>query len=307
MRTLILNQSNLVQDGYNNKFVYRFPNSVFFKDDYIAVNSITMYYSWFNITAEYGNNVFQYIWDGVTYTINIPDGLYEVSQLNQLLQFTFIQNGHYLTLSGQNVYFIELVANPTRYAIQINTYLLPVVGQFTLAAGVYTGNVGTQYVGMTTSNALFFPATNQNPQLVLPANFNQLLGYVAGFTTNLNNNNAYVPPVNDPYVSKNNVGTLSYISTLAPNLQPNNSLILSMSNIDNAYAVPSSLLYSITANVGFGEIINERAPNFVFNKLIDGTYNQLRLEILGTNLSQIRIADPAITITLVIKNKNEVI
>ena len=156
MRTLILNQSNLVQDGYNNKFVYRFPNSVFFKDDYIAVNSITMYYSWFNITAEYGNNVFQYIWNGVTYTINIPDGLYEVSQLNQLLQFTFIQNGHYLTLSGQNVYFIELVANPTRYAIQINTYLLPVVGQFTLAAGVYTGNVGTQYAGMTTSNALFF-------------------------------------------------------------------------------------------------------------------------------------------------------
>jgi len=307
MRTLVISQSNLIQDGFNNKFVYRFPNSVFFKDDYVAVNSINMFYSWFNITAELGNNVFRYIWGGTTYTINIPDGLYEVSQLNQLLQFSFIANGHYLTLSGQNVYFAEILLNPTRYAVQINTYLIPTALQFTFNAitGIYTGNVGTAYAGMTTSNAAFFTATNQNPQIVLPANFNQLLGFIAGFTTDLNNNNAYVPPVGSNFISKNGAGTISYISTTAPNIQPNSSIILSMSNIDNAYANPSSLIYSVVANVGFGEIINERSTNFIWNRLLDGTYNQIRLEFLGTNLQPIRIADPAITITLAIKNKNE--
>jgi len=305
MRTLVISQSNLIPDGFNNKFVYRFPNSVFFKDDYIAVNSITMYYSWFNITAELGNNVFSYIWGGTTYTITIPDGLYEVSQINQLLQFTFIANGHYLTLNGQNVYFAEILTNTTRYAVQINTYLIPVVGQFTLAAGVYTGNIGTQYEGMTTTNAAFFTPTNQNPQIVMPANFNLLLGFSAGYTTDQNVNNAYVPPVGSNFISKNGVGTLSYISTIAPNIQPNSSIILAMSNIDNAYANPSSLIYSVVANVGFGEIINERSTNFIWNKLIDGTYNQLRLEFLGANLQPIRIADPSITITLAIKNKNE--
>lgn len=100
MRTLILNYNNLVKDGENNKFIYRFPNSVQFKDSYIAFAKCSIYYSWFNISSNLVNNYFSYNWvaAGVTtsYTINIPDGLYEVATLNQLLQFTFITNGHYL-------------------------------------------------------------------------------------------------------------------------------------------------------------------------------------------------------------------
>ena len=57
MFVLVLNQSNLVQDGQNNKLVYKFPNSVVLTNKYIAVSSITMYYSWFNITASLANNV----------------------------------------------------------------------------------------------------------------------------------------------------------------------------------------------------------------------------------------------------------
>ena len=62
MRTLVLNQTNIVQDGQNNKLVYSFPNSVLFKDAYVAVSSISMYYSWFNITSAINNNTFQYSW-----------------------------------------------------------------------------------------------------------------------------------------------------------------------------------------------------------------------------------------------------
>ena len=294
MRTLVLNQSNLVQDGQNNKFVYRFPNSVQFKDNYIAFASCSIYYSWFNITSTYQNNYFTYNWingAGVatTYTINIPDGLYEIATLNQLLQYTMIQNGHYLVNgSGENVYYAEFLVNPARYAVQINTYLFPTA----LPAG-WTNPAGVA-----------FPPQSFNPIITIPAKFNIIVGYTAGFATNQNLNNAYIPPVSN-YVAKLANGTLSYISTSAPNVQPNSSLLFSISNIDNAYAQPTSIIYTLVPAVAVGEIINEKPPNFIWTKLINGTYNELRLTILGTDLQPITINDPSITIVLVVRDVGE--
>jgi hypothetical protein len=294
MRTLILNQSNIVQDGENNKFVYRFPNSVQFRDNYIAFSSCSMYYSWFNVTNNFRNNFFTYNWldalgVSTTYTVNIPDGLYEVTALNSYLQYIFIQNGHYLVNpSGDNVYYAEFIVNPERYAIQINTFLFP-----TALPALWTNPAGVA-----------FPPQSFNPIVTIPAEFNTLIGYVAGFATDQNLNNAYVPPVS-PYVSKLANGTLSYISTSAPNIQPNSSILFSLSNIDNAYASPSSILYSIVPNVASGQIINEKPPSLIWNKLINGTYNELRMTILGTDLSPIKINDPAITVVLVIRDPGE--
>lgn len=294
MRTLVLNYSNLVQDGQNNKFVYRFPNSVQFKDNYIAFTSCSLYYSWFNITSAYQNNTFTYNWiDGAgvatTYTIVVPDGLYEVATLNQLLQYTFIQNGHYLVNgSGENVYYAEFLVNPARYAVQINTYLFPTA----LPAG-WTNPAGVA-----------FPPQTFNPVITIPAKFNIILGYTAGFATDQNLNNAFVPPVSQ-YVSKLANGTISYISTSAPNVQPNSSLLFSISNIDNAYAQPTSIIYTLVPSVAVGEIISEKPPNFIWTKLINGTYNEIRLTILGTDLQPIIINDPSITIVLAVRDPGE--
>jgi len=294
MRTLVLNQSNLVQDGQNNKFVYKFPNSVQFRDCYISFASCSMYYSWFNIASEFSNNTFSYNWingAGVptTYTITIPDGIYEIDTLNKFLQYTFIQNGHYLVNSAsQNVYYAEFIVNPARYAVQINTFLFPTA----LPVG-YTNPAGVP-----------FPPQSFNPIITIPANLNVIMGFTAGFATDQNLNNAYIPPVSQ-YVSKLANGTLSYISQVAPNVQPNSSILFSVSNIENAYANPSSILYSLVPNVGIGEIINERPAQFIWTKLINGTYNELRLTILGTNLSPLKINDPQITIVLVIRDAGE--
>ena len=37
MFILVFNQSNIVNDGQNNKLVYKFPNSVKLTDKYIAI------------------------------------------------------------------------------------------------------------------------------------------------------------------------------------------------------------------------------------------------------------------------------
>lgn len=295
MRTIVLNRSNLVPDGQNNKMIYNFPGSVDFKDSYIALSQVSMYYSWFNISERYNNNIIQYTWvvgaTTTTYTIDIPDGLYEVSRLNEYLQFALIQNGHYLINSaGENVYYLEMIVNPSRYAVQLNTFLVPT----SLPAGF---TEPASWVGYATQTF--------NPQFILPTNINSILGYVENFTTNANTNNAYVPPANDDYVSKLANGTLSYISTTAPDIQPNSSILVSISGIDNKYANPTSVIYSIVPSVAIGALINEKPPQYAWNKLLPGTYNQLRLTILGTNLQPIQINDPAITFLLVIKDKGE--
>ena len=75
MKTLILNSSNVVAGSDNTVFKYVFPNGGYnFKDDYIGVQEVSIYFSAFNITASYSNNSFSYIWvDGTTNVVAIPD------------------------------------------------------------------------------------------------------------------------------------------------------------------------------------------------------------------------------------------
>lgn len=290
MRTLIFNSNNIIQDGQNNKLVYRFPNSVQFPNNYISLSQAQIYYSWFNITSDNRNNIIQYIWiDGAgvqtTYTINIPDGLYEIATLNKLLQFSFIQNGHYLVnASGENVYYAEFLVNEPRYACQINTFLFPT----------------SLPLGWSNPASVSFPPQSFNPSVILPSNINTILGFTANFTTDLNINNAFTPPVSS-YVSKLVNGTISYISTTSPNVQPNSSLIINISNIDNAYAQPTGTCYSIVPSVGIGEVINEKPVEFIWNKLIPGTYNQISIQLLGSDLNPIKINDPSMSFIFVIK------
>lgn len=294
MKIIVLNQTNIIPDGQNNKLIYKFPNSVQFKDNFIAVSSVSMYYSWFNITQAYTNNTFTYTWtEGTTtttYTILIPDGLYEISTLNDLLQFSFIQNGHFLVNSaGQNVYYAEFILNPSRYAVQLNTYLFPT----------------SLPTGWSNPGALVFPTQTFNPSVATPANFCYILGFAPTFVSSPNTNNSYIPPANSSTISKNSVGTISYLSTSAPNLQPNSSILFSLSNIDNRLAQPTSIIYSLVPAVAVGEIITETPPQFMWNKLLDGTYNELRLSILGTDLSPIKINDPNMTFLLTIRDKED--
>lgn len=293
MRTLILNSTNLINDGYNNKLVYKFPNSTKFSNSYIALAQAQLYYSWYNISSDYQNNIIQYIWVNnlgvqTTYIITIPDGLYEITTLNQLLQFEFIKNGHYLVnASGENVYYAEFIVNPSRYAVQINTYLVPT----------------SLPTGFTNPASLVFPNTTFNPSVILPANINKILGFVVNFTSNINLNNVYVPPVGSQFISKLANGTISYISTTSPNVQPNSSLILNLSNINNDIASPSGACYTIVPTVNIGENIYEKPAEFIWNKIISGTYSQITLNLLGTDLNQIKLNDPSMSFVFVIKDE----
>jgi hypothetical protein len=289
--TIVLNQSNIVPDGKNNTLIYKFPNSVSFPHHEIAIQNITMYYAWENINASpLSNNTFSYTWvsgtTSTTYQVVIPNGLYEIRDLNFYFQYICIQNGTYLIDSaGANVYYAEFLVNPNRYAVQINTFPVPTTlptGWSVPVADPASGSAG--WVG--------FPTTTFNPQLTIPANLNTLLG----FTT----------PV--PFQTSLNSGVginLSYLSNTAPQVQPNSSVYFAISNIANKYSIPNSIIYSLSPSVGFGEQINEYPPQFAWNKLLSGTYNEIRLQILGINFQPITLLDPNMTIVLVIRDTKD--
>lgn len=309
MFVIVFNESNIVQDGQNNKLIYKFPNSTILTNKYISVSNISMFYSWFNISENNNNNRFTYTWtsgdSGVdiveTYTIIIPDGLYEIADINFYCQFEMINNGTYWisTLTGQYAYPFEILVNASRYAIQLNTYLLPTsLPPNSTIAGI--------------ANFPGWPLVQQNPVITFPANFNKIVGYFAGFASNPNLNNAYIPPSpgtkTTNYVNKSVngiLGTLSYLSNFAPQVQPNNNVFFSLSNINNPYSQPSSIIYSLNPQVAVGEQINISPPNFMWNKMIDGTYTELRLTLLGTNLQPLTINDPNMTILMTIRDKDE--
>lgn len=273
---IILTSRNIVSNTNNSVLVYKFPNSVQFNNHEIAVSSLQMYYSWENINATtLRNNTLTYLWDGVLETIVIPDGLYEIGDINFYCQYYMISQTHYLINgSGQNVYFFEWIVNPTIYSIQLNTYQVPTV----LPAG-WTAPAG-----------FVFPLVTFKPQVSTPANFNLIVGFDSTFQSAIDAAVAF-PDTN------------SYTSTLAPQVQPNPTLLVTSSNIDNKYASPSSVIYSITPTVAIGEQIVEKPPEFSWNKMIGGTYAELRITLTGTDNGPCIILDPNMTIILAIRER----
>tara|TARA_R110000765_G_scaffold268601_2_gene367591 strand:- start:4878 stop:5828 length:951 start_codon:yes stop_codon:yes gene_type:complete len=315
MRTIVFNRSNIIPDGNNNQLVYRFPNSVKFKDSYIAVSQVNMYYSWLNISTELGNNTFAYnFWDGTaaapitytTHTIVIPDGLYQIEAINFYLQSRMIALGTYLIDNNQNNrYPIELQINPTAYAVQINTYSFPdpLTGGLVKPA---TWTYPVNWVSFAPQAAYVDPAQSFNAVITILPNFSNLVGYAPGFFTDQNINNVLQNPPLPPKALKDAAtGTISYLSSTAPDVNPNSSVYMNLSNIDNVYSQPTGIIYSVTPKVVIGGQITEQPPQFAWNKLIEGTYNELRLTFLGIDLQPVRILDPNMTILMVIKDRNE--
>jgi hypothetical protein len=81
--------------------------------------------------------------------------------------------------------------------------------------------------------------------------------------------------------------------------------LFSVSSVDNPYASPTSVIYSITPSVAVGTIIADKPPQLLWNKLIPGSYSQLTITLLGTDLRPLPIQDGAMTIILAIAEEVE--
>ena len=276
---LVLNSSNVIGRD-NNIYKYNFINGMFTipEGSEIALSSITMPYSWFNITTDYNNNTFQIIWYGTsttTYTVILPDGFYLISDINNYLENFMILNSLYLidSSTGNYIFYVQLFTSSTYYSNQILCFAVPT----SLPSG-YTSPVG--WPG--------FPAVARTPLMtILNNNLTKLLGFSAG---------SY-PPVTQPK-------HYSILSNLLPPVgSPVNSIIVRCSLIDNAVAMPTDILDSFAINSAFGSNINY-SPNYEkWISIRRGSYSSLTITFVDQDFNNITIVDPNVIITLLIKNK----
>jgi hypothetical protein len=286
MRPLILNSNNVVPNGFGDTYIYRFPTgSVNFDGDAVAIGSISLYYSWYNITSAttgsgYNNNEFQYVWYSagvpVTITVTLPDGAYEIDDLNAYLQFVMVNNNHYLVDGGGNfVYYLEFVANTTYGRVQFNSYPIP-----TALPGGWAAPPG-----------FTFPAVASTPQIIISAtnNFGKVIGFPAG-----------------TYPALTQATTYSQLSPLTPQITDINSLIVSCNLLNNKFSVPNTLLYSFAPRLSnFGSLIVEQPANLQFCEIQDGSYTFIEVEFRDQNLNRVQILDTNLVILLLIAKKNQ--
>ena len=98
---IILNSSHsMFNNGVCNIFKYNFPQGNFTipEGSTMSLTTLTIPYSWYNITSYYGNNSFSYNIPTnlgfVSVSVIIPDGFYTISDLNTILSKSLYQNNY---------------------------------------------------------------------------------------------------------------------------------------------------------------------------------------------------------------------
>ena len=307
MRTLILNQSNIVPNTNNSVLEYTFPagNIHIVKGQKLALGSLTMYYSTFNITTTYNNNQFQYVWvDGSVVSVTIPNGFYTIATLNDFLEFTMIANGHYLvdSTTSKNVYFLTIGTNVSSYRVELTTFQM---NSTLFPPASYSVPSGATWVVPTNTIVPMFQ--------LLPNAFRDVIGFSnAGFYPNGNQftpNYAQatitgIPPAQTqtPTFSSN----LVFSSDIAPQVAPFSSFLLRCNLINNNYAVPNDLLYSFAPTGAFGDQFTIAPNQLIFIDIQEGQYNRFTLQITDQNNQPVAIQDPNFVILLIISNIGDI-
>ncbi len=280
---LTLNSTNVSNTNTNTSFKYNFINGGFTCKDYeMCVSSITLPYSFYNVSSYYANKTFSLIFPTaattIQYDITLPDGFYTVTEINSYIQQVCVDNGAYLlNSSGNYVYFVQLIYNTTYYSVQLLTFLVPTLATI----GTYTQPSSGLYSGAG------LPTTASTSKLVLAStgSIRTIIGFAAGT----------FPPTTQT-VSWNISSTLTPIGTTV------NSIIMRGSLVSNSCTSPSDILDSMPIkDVSFGSNITYD-PNFEkFVSVTNGTFNSFVFTFCDQSLNEIYARDPNVSITLIIR------
>lgn len=281
--TIILNSSNVVEKTNNTVYKYKFPSQIDLKNKSIALHSLNIYYSWYNVNQSlYNNNFFQYQWwnsSGVltTYDVTLSDGNYSIGDLNYVLQSAMFKNGHYVqdnSQSSKNIYYIEIAENITEYAAEINLSPVPI----SLPSSQIKGG----------SWAL--PSTQQTPRIIFPSssNFRKLLGFNSGI-----------------YPATSQSTLYRQLSQNVPIISPVSSLIIRCNACRSYLSNPFDILFSFTAGTtSYGDIIDKNPQHLIFIDVADGVYDDITLTIVDQNFNPMQILDNQLIIQLIIMDRN---
>jgi len=285
--TLAINSSNVVGSN-NNTYQFKFISGSFHaKDMEISVGSLTIPYAWFNVSSAYNNNkisiTFPYLATTKQLDITLPDGFYQISDINNYIQLQMIANGLYLVSPvGLNVYFFQMNVNVNYYNIQVIMSAVPT----TVASGTYSGYIlpTAGYWSIVATNGL--PTVSSTPSMTLAStgSIATMIGYASG-----------------TYPSTTNSQSLS--GSLTPVGSTVNALIMRCNLINNNLATPSDILDLVPINATFGSNITYNPSFQKWLSIGDGTYSSMTITFNDQNLNTLYSKDPNIALSLLIRKK----
>ena len=272
LSTIILNSRHRVPTGYE----YVFPSNIRLENATVALQSISLYNSFFNVTAARGNNRVQIDWPGLgTFSWIIPNGYYSISDLNYWLQSQMVQNYLYMVDANSDyVYFFELRTQAIQYAANLSIYTIPTDAQ-RQALGL------EMPVGATWT----CPEATLTPQFtVMSKAFGDLLGLTPGmYPATPQNTNS------------------SHLSTTSPQISPVNALVLGTNLVQSKLSIPSDAFFSLPIKSGFGSLMNESNPGMTYIPVVNGNYSKVTITLYDQAFNILEINDPECVIVLSIK------
>ncbi|RAW25491.1 hypothetical protein PC110_g18098 [Phytophthora cactorum] len=283
-----LDSTNLVQNGLNNTVKYDFVgSSANFKDNDIAIQSISMYCSDFNIDSlAFGNTTFkiEVPTPATTSTISgtLQDGWYSYADINRAIQNALINTGAYLINGTTNVFFIQIAENSTYYACQLDCSPTPTtIGTYTRPA-----------TGLYSSGGSGLPTTSRDLRLIIDnAAFGEVLGFLLG-----------------TFPSSSTTTATSMLSNIIPQVHPTSTYIVHCDLIQNDYVAAGDLLAAFDrGEASIGQLITYQPSNYAWVKVHDGARASITVSIWNQANQPVHFRDISFSIMLLIKPRDYVI
>jgi hypothetical protein len=272
---IILNKSHYVG---GSTFRYRFGTNVEMGNISVALGSCSVFFSWRNITAAKSNNTFRIVHpatgaSNVNLDITIPDGGYEIDQLNNYLKWYLVSNGYFIqnNSTGDQTVYAQLRVNASTYQIEYVSYPLPT----------------SLPSGFTAGSAITFPTTARGPQLVISNNLSTLLGFAQG---------TY------PATQQSSIVTTG--STSAPVVSDVNNVVLTLNSALNPFAPNSTVIHSFSqAGTRYGGLITSNPNELSFVPQQQGFRQDLTVQLCDQMLRPIELIDSDVTIKLLLRRE----
>lgn len=298
MSTNVLLTGNHLIAG-TNRIRYNFPNPISLVGQEVSLTNCSLYNSFANCSAALGTNTFQFkiptSWNVAqsvptytTYSCTIADGFYDYTSLNAYLQAKCVSLGLYLrnTVTGQNVYFLSIVANVPLYSVQLNVYSIPNQAAATANSWILpSGSPITLATGTVSASA----------QFIIPSGFGRIIGFDAG-------NYPSSPTVLTGQTSSNySSSPIASLSTKCPQINAVSSIIVRCNLVmSSGFSVPNDLLCQINLTSAYGAINNFfNSGDSTYSTVVNNTaFSYIQLDFFQQDLVPLVIRDSQLAITL---------
>jgi len=275
--SIILNNTHITNIGNGNNIIrYNFPSSQTFTNASVALTSLNLYYCWENINEKYNNNalsIFFPVGNSMKeYKIVIPNGNYEITDLNILLESFFLANNLYLIdNNGNNVFFVRMSLITNLYKIAFIMDPVPSV----LPPG---------YIA---PESFQFPTNYTTPQLCIYSNNN--FSVLVGLSPNT-------------YPTVPQSSTYTILSNTTPKISPVQCLLFQCNLTNNPYSATPGVIYACTNNDAiYGAMIPNNINSPMFSSITNGAYPCLEIRVIDQDYNNVFLLDSDIVITLQIQ------